>query len=194
MSEENQMPAPIRSMPETKITPLDVRPILRSGGEPFSVIMEAIGKTPADGALKLRATFKPTPLFHALGSQGWQHWVESGAGDDWTVWFYRATDGERPQKVSQAEVGAAHLEKAHPELAGRLKVEGALWYLDVRRLSPPEPMEMTLTVLEKLPRGTRLVQINERVPQFLLPILKDRGFHYSVDQSQRSEVRVEISR
>ena len=41
--------------------------------------------------------------------------------------------------------------------------------LDVRGLEPPEPMVRTLEALAVMPRGKTLVQINVRVPQFLLP-------------------------
>jgi hypothetical protein len=71
---------------------LDVRPILREGGEPFSIIMRAAGEVPAGHVLVLRATFRPVPLFAVLGAKGWGHAVESGAGDDWTVLFYRRAD------------------------------------------------------------------------------------------------------
>lgn len=72
-----------------RITELDVRPVLRSGGEPFSQIMDAAAGVPPGGVLRLRATFKPVPLFGVMSLKGWDHWIESGAGDDWCVWFYR---------------------------------------------------------------------------------------------------------
>jgi uncharacterized protein (DUF2249 family) len=190
-------PKEIASIKPAKINELDVRPILKAGGEPFSVIMAAIGNTAGDGALRLRATFKPAPLFHVLGKQGWDHWIEHGEADDWIVWFYRGQNGKPKQGLGQADVSAALLQKESPELQKRLKVEGSTWLLDVRTLSPPEPMELTLSVLEKLPQGVSLVQVNERVPQFLLPILLERGFRYEVTQSSadgKDVVRVEIGR
>lgn len=193
MYDSNPAPIEITAIPSTKVTQLDVRPILKSGGEPFSVIMQAIGNTPADGALKLRATFKPTPLFHALGAKGWRHWIESGEGDDWTVWFYQGRSEEAAQNVLKSDLSLAHLQKDHPELQTRLKTEGSTWLLDVRHMSPPEPMELTLLVLEKLPKGATLTQINERVPQFLLPILEERGFAHEISD-EKEIVRVKIAR
>jgi hypothetical protein len=49
-------------------------------------------------------------------------------------------------------------------------------YLVVRGFSPPEPMMRTLIGLETLPAGHAVVQINARVPQFLFPVLAERGF------------------
>lgn len=195
MINQNTIPSEIQSIPTHKVTDLDVRPILDAGGEPFSSIMSAITKTLPDGALKLRTTFKPAPLFHALGSQGWQHWIEQGEGNDWIVWFYRPKehqDGVIFEKIEKNELNATYLQKEHPELQTRLKTDGNTWYLDVRTLPPPEPMELTLTVLEKLPKGTSLIQINERNPQFLLPILLERGFEFKITQDKESEVLLKI--
>jgi hypothetical protein len=52
----------------------------------------------------------------------------------------------------------------------------------------------TLAALEALPEGHQLVQINVRVPQFLLPILSERGFASEVDSSTVDQVRVRIWR
>lgn len=81
-------PEAIKKIPQAIINDLDVRPILQSGGEPFGEIMAAVNKTSPTGALRLRATFEPKPLFRVLGSKGWKYWVEYGDGDDWMIWFY----------------------------------------------------------------------------------------------------------
>lgn len=82
----------LANLPADKVVELDVRPILRNGGEPFSVIMKTVDTVPPGGVFRLRATFKPVPLFAALKVKGWDHWVVDGAGDDWQVWFYRHSD------------------------------------------------------------------------------------------------------
>ncbi|WP_247728764.1 DUF2249 domain-containing protein [Halovivax limisalsi] len=50
--------------------------------------------------------------------------------------------------------------------------------LDVRDLGPPNPLAKTLELLPELSDETVLVQRNDRVPQFLLPKLDDRGYVY----------------
>ncbi len=42
---------------------VDVRPILREGGEPFSAIMAAVDALAPGQSLRLLATFKPIPCF-----------------------------------------------------------------------------------------------------------------------------------
>lgn len=82
-------PAEIARIANEDRVELDVRPVLRNGGEPFSEIMQAAAGVPQGGALRLRATFKPTPLFAVLRVQGFKHWIERGQGDDWIIWFYK---------------------------------------------------------------------------------------------------------
>ena len=57
--------------------------------------------------------------------------------------------------------------------------------IDVRGLAPPEPMERTLALLDRLPAGGRLLQINDRVPVFLLEFLDERGDSYEVAEDAR---------
>lgn len=85
----SKAPEAIKKISHEKIVELDVRPSLRAGEEPFSVIMEAVDKIPPQGALRLRAVFEPRPLFRVLEAQGWNNWVEYGQGDDWIIWFYQ---------------------------------------------------------------------------------------------------------
>lgn len=61
-----------------------------------------------------------------------------------------------------------------------------------RRESPPEPMVRTLEALARLPPGKVLVQINARVPRFLLPKLAERGFAYEVREFSGDVVRIFI--
>ena len=57
--------------------------------------------------------------------------------------------------------------------------------LDVRGLQPPEPLERTLEALEDMPAGRALLQVNDRVPAFLLPLLDERGYRYRIGEDAR---------
>ena len=86
---EATLPAGVAEAPHVD---LDVRPVLREGGEPFALIMETASSVPPRHVFRLRATFKPVPLFAVMRARGWASWIASGEGDDWTVWFYRRAD------------------------------------------------------------------------------------------------------
>ena len=162
------------------VVEVDVRDDLRSGREPFSRIMAAVAALRAEDALHLRAIFEPVPLFAVMAKRGFTHAVRRHAADDWSVWFWRAPTG-----APVADQATATAPPAAPASSERTVV------LDVRGLEPPEPMLRTLSALEDLPAGHELLQVNARVPQFLLPLLAERGFLWEVDeQAERVLVRI----
>jgi uncharacterized protein (DUF2249 family) len=126
--------------------------------------------------------------------QGLDHWTERLAADDWRVWFH-------PMAEMPAATRAAAPVKSVPDSepvdttpggAAVADAEQDIVILDVRGLEPPEPMMRTLAALEQLPPGATLLQVNVRVPQFLLPMLEERGFTYDVREQEPDLVRVFI--
>lgn len=81
------------------LSTLDVRDILKAGGEPFSQIMQAVeGLSPSQG-LRLLATFKPVPLFGVMAQRGFGHTEREIGGGDWEVVF-------TPAHAASTAVGA----------------------------------------------------------------------------------------
>ena len=142
---------------------LDVRPILRDGGEPFSVIMGAVEQLAPGVVLRLVTTFDPVPLHTVMGRQGFAHHTRRVADDHFVTEYWEA---------------AASADTAPSPSAA---ATGHVRTIDVRGLAPPEPIERPLVALDALPAGWRLRQVNVRVPAFLLPLLDERGFRYTVD-------------
>lgn len=146
---------------------LDVRPILRSGGEPFGQIMETVaGLQPGEG-LRLLATFKPVPLFSVLGKKGFSHEARELADGDWEVLF-------RPNGAAEPAPAAA---------ASTASADDGQWpapvqQLDNRDLDPPEPMVRILATTEAMRPGEVLSALLCREPIFLLPELEKRGHHW----------------
>ena len=66
---------------------VDVRPTMREGGEPFSVIMAALKRLEPGQGLRLYATFKPVPLFAVMADKGFAHSEQPLAGGEWEVLF-----------------------------------------------------------------------------------------------------------
>jgi uncharacterized protein (DUF2249 family) len=176
---------------QAPIVELDVRADLRSGREPFSRIMSAVATMGDSDVLLLRTIFEPVPLFAVLQKRGFDHEARATAADDWSVWFWRPSSAAAmalPNDVGGADAAdRAAASAIEPHDARSL-------ILDVRDLEPPEPLTRTLVALETLPHGHTLVQVNVRVPQFLLPLLAERGFDWDVDESQTGRVLVRIWR
>jgi hypothetical protein len=118
------------------------------------------------------------------------HWTERRADDDWLVWFYpemQAVAAATPS-VSAATPAVAN---AAPVADGN---DADVRIIDVRGLEPPEPMMRTLAALEDLPVGATLIQLNVRVPKFLLPLLEERGCTYDIREQDDELVRLFIRR
>lgn len=180
------LPPPLARIDEANIIDLDVRDDLRSGREPFSRIMAARSQVPPGGALRLRAIFEPVPLYAVMAKFGFAHHTVQLGPEDWQVWFYTSPE--------VASVPAATIETAQAPAPAADEPDENVVVLDVRGLEPPEPMVQTLAALETLPPGATLVQLNVRVPQFLLPQLEERGFEYEIREQSPDLVRVFIRR
>lgn len=177
-------PPALSRIPEDRIVDLDVRDDLRQGREPFSRIMAARRTVPEGGVLRLRAIFEPVPLYAVMEKQGFAHWTERFAEDDWRVWFYPAGPNGAGNGIAAAGGPGGNTEPDSDDVV----------ILDVRGLEPPEPMMRTLEEVERLPPRKTLVQINSRVPQFLLPLLDARGYEAEVREETPGVVRVFIRR
>jgi uncharacterized protein (DUF2249 family) len=142
---------------------LDVRPILRAGGEPFEKILETVATLAPGQGLRLFATFKPVPLFHVLGSKGFDYEANELDGGDWEVLFRRSRTPTEAEPVAKAAASDA---TGWPAPAQQM---------DNRDLDPPEPMVRILAALEKMETGEVLSALLCREPIFLLPELAKRG-------------------
>jgi uncharacterized protein (DUF2249 family) len=145
----------------TTFVDLDVRPILRAGGEPFGAIMTAVNALRPGQGLRLFATFKPTPLFEVLGAKGFTHEAKALADGDWEVLF-----SPTPPGAVRAAAPASADDAAWPE---------PIRHLDNRDLDPPEPMVRILAATESMAPGEVLSALLCREPIFLLPELAKRG-------------------
>lgn len=149
---------------------LDVRPILRDGGEPFGAIMEAVaGLRPGQG-LRLVAPFKPVPLFGVLGARGFEPSAREIGGGDWEVLFTPQAAASSPHDEAAAGASA--------QAGGGERWPEPSIELDNRDLDPPEPMVRTLEVLERMGPGETLAAILPREPIFLLEELEARGHRW----------------
>jgi len=144
---------------------LDVRPILRNGGEPFQEIMEAVrGLAPGQG-LKLVAPFRPQPLFQVMEGRGFDHEAREIESGHWEVLFTPRAD------VAPVETSAdADSPESWPD---------PTLHLDLSDLDPPEPMVRILAAAEELGEGKVLFAVLSREPVFLFPELSKRGHQWA---------------
>lgn len=152
---------------------LDVRPILRNGGEPFAAIMGAVESLAPGQALKLLATFRPEPLFTVMAAKGFDYAAEPIGGGDWQVTF--TPDGSAS--------GVSNSRPSDPDTWPE-----PAYYLDCVELDPPEPMVRILARLAKMAEGEVLFALLAREPVFLFPELKSRGHAWAGDFDTDGEI------
>lgn len=149
----------------TEYIDVDVRPILRAGGEPFSVIMGALEHLEPGQGLRLFATFKPVPLFTVMANKGFAHSERPLDGGEWEVLFTPGAGA--PEQAAAAAPPSSFGDWPEPTVA-----------LDNRDLEPPEPMVRILAAADKLAPGETLSALLRREPVFLFPQLEKRGFRW----------------
>ena len=147
----------------TEYVDVDVRPILRAGGEPFSVIMSALESLDPGQGLRLYATFKPVPLFAVMGDKGFVHSERALDAGEWEILFTPAA-----KQQTAAPIATPTFDN-WPQPTVKL---------DNRDLDPPEPMVRILAAAEKLEPGETLSALLRREPVFLFPQLEKRGYHW----------------
>lgn len=144
---------------------VDVRPILRAGGEPFSVIMAALERLAPGQGLRLYAIFKPIPLFAVMANKGFTHSEQALDCGEWEVLF---TPAETKSEPAAAVADGPDLDDWPAPVVN----------LDNRDLDPPEPMVRIFGAAEKLGPGETLSALLRREPVFLFPQLEKRGFRW----------------
>lgn len=162
---------------------LDVRPILRAGGEPFSAIMNAVADLAPGQSLRLFATFKPLLLFQVLGDRGFEPSAREIGNGDWEV-IFKPTDARQTQPTPQM---------ASPD-SRRDDWPESMTEIDCRGLPPPEPMVKVLEAVETLATGGTLGALLPREPRFLFPELEKRGHAWRGEMQPDGSYRIVIRR
>jgi len=167
---------------------VDVRPILLSGQEPFSVIMAAMAELEPGQGMRLFATVKPVPLFGVMARHGFAHEETEIEGGDWEVRFTPVEQAREQGSGQGPAVAGVSADSPAAASCGECCAQSApdapgLWpepvlRLDNRELEPPEPMVRTLAALEELTPGQTLVVQLDREPVFLFAQLEKRGHQW----------------
>ena len=176
-------------MDKTKIVDLDVRPILESGVDPFNVIMDTLKTINDDETLKIINTFEPIPLLNILKGKGYDY--ESERPEDGVVYTFLRKNTEA-QEQSSNSVKTARPELTYEDL--ERKFAGKMTELDVRGLEMPMPMVSVLEAIESLDTDHALYVHHKRLPQYLLPELKQREFDYKTKEIDEDNMKLIIFR
>lgn len=164
--------------------PLDVRPALAVGDDPLRVILDAADAIDFGGVLVIDAPFNPSPLRRILAARGFSSYGRNLGPGHWRV-FFHLNGGQDWERDAEVDVG--------PEGAMTWREADGL-HMDVRKLKPPQPMLAVLRLLETVAEGEVVVVHHERVPQFLLPELAERGWRVDRMVEEFANVRLWLLR
>jgi len=176
-------------MERTNIVDLDVRPILDGGTDPFNAIMATLKTLKPEETLRIINTFEPIPLLNILKSKGYEY--ESERPEEGIVHtFLHKVSQEEVKKEEIEEISAPDL--TYEDLENRF--DGKLMELDVRDLEMPMPMVTILEAIESLEEGNALFVHHKRLPQYLLPELKQRDFDFKSKEVDNDNMKLIIYR
>ncbi|EME68985.1 hypothetical protein H261_15762 [Paramagnetospirillum caucaseum] len=165
-------------------SPLDVRSLLAQGVDPFATVMEAASGIEFGGSLVIDAPFNPSPLRRILAGRGFSSYGRKLNEGHWRV-FFHLDGGVDWESGAEVDVG--------PEGAMTWREEDGL-HIDVRKLTPPNPMLAILRLIERAGPGETVVVHHEREPHFLAPELAERGWRIARVSSEVVNVRLWLER
>lgn len=182
--ERTPLPIFFTSLKPSQIIELDVRDIINSGEDPLPIIIKKVKEVPTGGALKIINSFEPTPLLSLLKKQGFENYVDTINDQLVETYFYKV--GDNTVEINEA------IEANKGWDAYVAKFQNNIETIDVRQLEMPGPMMAILEALEKLPASKALYVYHKRIPVFLLPELKEKGFDFRIKEISDGEVHLFI--
>lgn len=183
---KHSVPAFLHRLTDADIVTLDVRKTIEEGKDPLPDILEGIKKVPLNGALKVINSFEPTPLIKLLEKQGFAAFVDDAQEDAIETWFYKEKGGSTSMDTSVSNTAKEGWDELLAQYEGRLEKT------DVRELPMPLPMHTILELLDMLPEERALFVEHKRIPVFLLPELRERGFDYRIKEISEGHVQLLI--
>lgn len=178
------LPAFFSSLKPDQIQELDVRPIIEAGEDPLSLISKTVKNIKQGNALKIINSFEPTPLLSLLKKQGFDSYVDTIDENLVETYFYKTSENSVDiNKETEIKDGwDFYLEK----YANNLET------VDVRDLPMPQPMMTILSAIENLSVGKALFVYHKKIPVFLLPELKEKGFDFRIKEISENQVHLLI--
>ena len=184
-NEKKPVPQFLKNIHSEKIIELDVRPVIESGKDPLSIIVQKVKALQTGFVLKIINSFEPTPLIHLLGKQGFESYTETISNKLVHTYFYKKKDSHVAIETKESAWS-----QDWDEMLSRFT--GKLERIDVRALEMPLPMHAILEALETLPEDKALFVYHKRIPVFLLPELEERNFSYRIKEIDDAEVHLLI--
>ena len=169
-AQETQQETSNKEKEPSEMVVLDVRPTIESGADPFKEIMAGVKEMEDSETLKVINVFEPIPLISILKEKGYKSWTNEISTNEYHTFFTKETTATHQEIVAEMPISEGSFEEKLVSFGGNIRE------IDVRLLEMPEPMVTILKEIETLPADHVLLVNHKKVPQFLLPELKSRGY------------------
>jgi hypothetical protein len=179
----DEVPSGFSIPKNARITSLDVRQDIKSGKDPFLKIISALDGVGFNDYLEVINSFEPVPLIKILKEKNYDCSLRKEGHVIYT--YIHKKETSLPMQARKTDPNAI-FDKKLSEYGNSLR------QLDVSKMEMPGPMLSILKELESLPADFALHVKHRRVPQLLLPELKDRGINILIKQIQESNVELLI--
>lgn len=156
---------------EGDCTRIDVRPILARGTDPLELILENVAQLSPDDVLLIEAPFDPLPLRRLMAGRGYDSYGVQLSDQHWQVFFM------------QQEI--RHLPELPDLPVFPMQWRDGLLEMDLRGLTPPNPMIAILKIIENSTGGDDFMVRLMRDPIYLHPELVSR--HWRADVVEESD-------
>lgn len=182
----NLPPAFMNTLKPEDITELDVRPVIESGKDPLTPIMETVKTIQPGKAVKVINSFEPTPLIKVLKKKGFDSFIQTLEDGVVESFFYL------PASQQEAQAADATEENSDDWDGMVSRFEGNMETVDVRELEMPQPMLTILATLEEMNDSKALYVYHKRIPVFLIPELKEKGYDLRIKTISDDQVHLLI--
>ena len=185
-SAENRpkLPAFFNNLKPEQIIEFDARPIIEADEDPLPTILKKVKGIKQHQALKIINSFEPTPLIVLLEKQGFESFADTISDNLVETYFYKKSD--KAVALDEIEQTSEGWDKLLEKYNDKLET------IDVRKLEMPGPMMAILEAIKDLSSEKALFVYHKRIPVFLLPELREKGFDYRIKEIANNEVHLLI--
>jgi hypothetical protein len=176
---------------DVEVIEFDVRPILSQKQDPLKLIIQKVDQLKSGQCLKLINSFEPVPLIKLLTDKGFNHHIERPDSEIVITYFIKTDMTQPVLKEIHKSMVSNNTDHEFEIMVQSFKPD-KIKIIDVTEMEMPLPMVTILDNLTKLNNDEALFVYHKKLPVFLLPELKIRGFMFLINNVSDNKVNMLI--
>lgn len=168
----------------------DVRPFLAKEKDPLKLIIKKVEALKENQILKIINDFEPIPLINLLVKKGFIYQTEKIGNHTVITSFLKSAVSGTLQLITQEKQDIL-IDDIFEKKLKNIPFN-KLHIINVTELEMPLPMVTILESLNKLKSDEALFVYHKKIPAFLLPELKDKGFKFLIQHKENNKINMLI--